>query len=273
LLRHAGVNFVDLSGNVSIRAKGLVASLEGVDLAVEDAPRRSHRNPFSKKASRVARFLLASPSRAWRVRDISREGSISVGYASEVLQALVAKGYVADGSEGFRLIDPVSLLIDWSAAYRWEDNRIRSYAAAFSTRELELEAFHALDSAGARCLVTLLAAVDRFVPYVQHDQLHLYVDGFTSAAQDAVRSRLHPEPVSHGGNLHLMEPYYGDAVWYGAVRHEVVDSVSDVQLFLDLLHYPVRGAEAADVLLRKHLAPRSGLKRAQVSRLREGVGL
>jgi hypothetical protein len=70
-----------------------------------------------------------------------------------------------------------------------------------------------------------------------------------------------------------MDPYYGDALWYGAVHHEVVDSVSDVQLLLDVVHYPVRGAEAADVLLRKHLAPRLGLKRDQVKRLREGMGL
>jgi hypothetical protein len=49
----------------------------------------------------------------------------------------------------------------------------------------------------------------------------------------------------------LIEPYYGPAARYGAVSIDSVWIVSDVQLFLDLVHYPVRGPEAASALLRR----------------------
>jgi hypothetical protein len=273
MLRDKEVNFVDLSGNASIRGAGLVVDLEGVDRRADHAPRRSGRNPFSKKASLVARVLLAAPARDWRVRDISEEGSLSVGYTSEVLRSLVDRGYVAEKPEGFSLVDPVSLLREWSSAYRWEDNKVRSYVAPFGKEELTAKAIHALESAGARCLLALLSAMDRFVPYVQHDQLHVYVSKFANPAQQAVRGRLHAESVSRGGNLHIMEPYYGKAAWYGSVRQNAFECVSDVQLFLDLVHYPVRGPEAAEVLLRKHIAPRLGLSHEQARTLAEGVGL
>ncbi|MDH3208008.1 MAG: type IV toxin-antitoxin system AbiEi family antitoxin [Gemmatimonadota bacterium] len=273
VLRTAGVNFVDLSGNIAIRSEDLVAAIEGADVSWKDTHRKSRRNPFSKKASMVARTLLEHPSRPWGVREISDEGSISVGYTSEVLQTLVKDGYVAEAAEGFRLSDPVSLLKDWSAAYRWEDNEIHSYVAAFGKHELTVGTFHALRSAGARCLLTLLSAVDREFSFVEHDQVHIYVDKFSNAAKNSIRSRLHAEPVARGGNLHIMRPYYGDAVWYGSVGVNEIGSVSDIQLFLDLIHYPVRGAEAAELLLRKRIAPRLGLNRDQVRSLREGVGL
>lgn len=52
--------------------------------------------------------------------------------------------------------------------------------------------------------------------YVEHDQVHLYVRKFTSAVEEALGTHLHAEPVPRGGNLHVMEPYYGNAVWYAA---------------------------------------------------------
>jgi hypothetical protein len=70
-----------------------------------------------------------------------------------------------------------------------------------------------------------------------------------------------------------MEPYYGPAVRYGAVSIDSVRIVSDVQLFLDLVHYPVRGPEAASALLRRRLGPRLGLSASQIGVLSREVGL
>jgi hypothetical protein len=71
----------------------------------------------------------------------------------------------------------------------------------------------------------------------------------------------------------VVEPYYGDAAWYGAEHVDGMSYVSDVQLFLDLIHYPVRGPEAADALLTKRLGPRLGLSAPQLRALRDAVGL
>ena len=271
-LREAGVNHLDMNGNVWIRSAGLVVEREGRRESRRPTPRKSERNPFSKKASFVARAVLAHPSRAWRVREISDEGSLSVGYASEVLQSLTSRGYVEESRDGCRLVDAVSLLSDWSAAYRWEDNEIHSFVAPYGKDELVERAWRVLRSSGSSCLLTLLAALDRLLRYVEHDQVHIYVDPLADKALEALRARLHAEPVPQGGNLHLLVPYYRKAAWYAAYQNAVA-TVSDVQLFLDLVHYPVRGPEAAWKLLRQRLGPQLGLSQSQIKSLGERVGL
>lgn len=272
-LRQRGVNHMDLAGNVWIRGPGLVVKTEGARRSVPSRPGRG-RNPYSKKASLVARVLLADPARAWRVRDLADEASLSVGYSSEVLQSLVERGHAAERADGFRLADPVALLAEWASVYRWEDNRTYSFVVPFAGRDVTTGLGAALHGVGTECWFTLLVALDHFVHgYVEHEQTHAYVPEVSHAVREAVRSRLHAEPVARGGNLHLMEPYYGSSVQYGMVDDHGFRSVSDVQLFLDLIHYPLRGPEAADVLLRKRLGPRLGLTVEQQRALRDEVGL
>lgn len=271
-LRDHQINHMDLAGNVWIRSPGLVVRTEGARPPQTRRPSRG-RNPFSKKASLVSRVLLAHPSSSWRVRDISEEASLSVGYSSEVLQSLVERGYAAETPDGFRLEDPVALLIEWSGVYRWEDNQIHSFMVSLGKDELVVNACDILRTEGAECLLTLLSAADQIMEYVEHDQVHIYASDLTRAGEDALRSNLHAEPVERGGNLHVLKPYYGEAVWYGAEDVDGVSSVSDIQLFLDLIHYPVRGPEAAAALLKRRLGPRLELSAEQMRILREGVAL
>jgi hypothetical protein len=57
---------------------------------------------------------------------------------------------------------------------------------------------------------------------------------------------------SDAGRLVLLRPYYRESVWFGLRRIESLPVVSDLQLILDLWHYPVRGREQAEVLLDRH---------------------
>jgi hypothetical protein len=267
-----GVNHMDLAGHVWIRAPGLLVQTEGGRPAPLHRQGKG-RNPFSKKASLVSRVLLEHPSAHWRVRDLADEASLSVGYASEVLRSLVERGYAAETSDGYGLKDPAALLKEWAGAYRWEDNRIHSFVAPLGKAKLVTEGCRLLRKERVECLLTLLSAVDRLMGLVEHDQVHVYVRELTRDAVIAIRSGLHAESVQRGGNLHVLEPYYGDAAWYGAEQVDGMSYVSDVQLFLDLIHYPVRGPEAAHVLLKKRLGPRLGLSAPQLKTLRDGVGL
>lgn len=271
-LREHRVNHMDLAGNLWIRSPGLVVRTEGARPTPTHRPPKG-RNPFSKKASLVSRVLLAHPSKEWRVRDLAEEASLSVGYSSEVLQSLVERGYAAETPRGFRLEDPVALLVEWSGVYRWEDNRVHSFVVPLGKDERAQRAQAVFREEGVECLLTLLYAVDRLLEHVQHDQVHLYASDLTHDTEGALRSRLHAEPVQAGGNLHVMKPYYGDAITYGAENVGEIRSVSDVQLFLDLIHYAVRGPEAAASLLKRRLGPRLGLSAAQTRTLREALGL
>jgi hypothetical protein len=61
--------------------------------------------------------------------------------------------------------------------------------------------------------------------------------------------------VEHGANLIFLLPYYKHSVFYGKQRIRRVWVVSDLQLYLDLHNYPIRGLEQAEHLYEKRLKP------------------
>lgn len=272
-LRSLGVNHVDLLGNIWIRHPGILIDLDGRRPRSRPRPRQHSLNPFSKKASLVLRVLLNDPSRSWGVRELAREASLSAGYASDLLNQIAELGYAASDEGGYVLADAVALLRDWCSAYRWEDNEIHSFVAPFESKELLSGAWEALQEIKQPAAATILSALDLIMPYVRHDQAHLYVLDFSIDVERAISDRLSAEPVRRGGNLHLMVPYYGEAAFYASRVEGRFRVVSDIQLFLDLIHYPVRGPEAADELLRGRLRRKLGLPREGVEALREAVGL
>jgi hypothetical protein len=273
ILRELEINHLDFGGRLWIRSPGLFVNIEGKRGVARSPERRRGRNPFSKRASLVARVLLESPSQVWRVRALSREASLSVGYVSEILKALVAREYATPIEGGFRLAQPGALLRDWAAVYSWEDNGIRSYFAPFEKDELVRRGWGLLEEMRMFPMLTLLAGLDQSMGYVVHDQVHFFATELAYEAEKRFMEELHAEPVSQGGNLHVLRPYYGPAVRYGANVRGPVPVVSDIQLFLDLVHFPVRGPEAASVLLRKRMRKRLGLARVDMETLEGGLGL
>lgn len=271
-LRAHAVNHMDLQGNVWIRWPGFYVNIEGK--LPRSRPRsRSGSNPFSKRASLVARILLDEPHRQWGVRELSRKAHLSLGYTSEVLRTLVGYGYATVAASGHGLGDAVALFEHWCGVYSWEDNEIYSFVTSLDKEESSHTAWKSLKKVGAEPVLTMLSAMDRVLPHVRHDQVHVYVPEFSELLARTVRDRLYAEPVPRGGNLHLLVPYYGSATWYGSIPVMGVQVASDVQLFLDLVHYPVRGSEAADALLRKVLAPRLRLSGDHRKSLQQALGL
>jgi hypothetical protein len=94
-------------------------------------------------------------------------------------------------------------------------------------------------------------------PYSTFNQVHLLVDGpsFDMIRPDIER-QLKLEPRKEGANLILVHPYYKYSALFGARKIENWWVVSDVQLYLDLNKYPLRGQEQAEHLLEKVIRPR-----------------
>ncbi len=61
--------------------------------------------------------------------------------------------------------------------------------------------------------------------------------------------------MERNGNLVLMEPYYCYSVFFGKQKIKGLHVVSNVQLYLDLMKYPLRGEEQAEHLYNKKLKP------------------
>jgi hypothetical protein len=268
-LRERRINHVDLSGNVFIREPGWYVWL---DADRKPPPQRQWEarplNPFSKKASLVLRVLLEEPARAWGIREIAAETRLSIGHTSDVARELVRRGYAREDEGRTSLGNSVAALRDWVGAYHWSKNPVSSFVIPFEYQELGRELKGAMDAAGVRFALTMLAGADRIAPHVRHGQVHLYVPDEQSAhAREVVQRVLYGERVHTGGSLHVMTPYYGDAVFQGAREVDGMPVVSPVQLFLDLAGFPLRGAEAARMLALGPLRQQLGLNPRQLQEL------
>jgi len=271
LLREQGISYADLAGNVFLSGPGILVRIQGAGLAPHLRPPR-RKNPFADKASLIVRVLLAGGRRSWGIRELAREAGVAVGWASDIVNVLGERYYVSRDEVGDVLLeDPVLILADWSHFYSYRKNRLVSFLAAskdsaailddliVSLENLRLSNSYAL---------SLLAAINQLFGYVRSEQIHLYVaaESFEQAVR-ALQSRLRLHRVAVGGNIHLMRPYYRNSVMFGAQSVENVQLVSDVQLYLDVQEFPVRGKEAAELLVKKRLGPSLGLSSDQQQRL------
>jgi hypothetical protein len=59
--------------------------------------------------------------------------------------------------------------------------------------------------------------------------------------------------VVKGANLIFLLPYYKNSVFYDMQKIRNLWVVSDLQLYLDLYNYPIRGLEQAEHLYEKRL--------------------
>lgn len=255
LCRTLGVGYIDLSGNVWI-SRGPVVIRK--DVAKNLFPHQSkERSPFADRASRILRYLI-DKKEPQGVRRIAAESGLDPGYVSRVLHSARDLGYVGLDARGRALARRhEEMLADWSAFYAWRRNRVRGYFT------LEL-AGHPLEDELARILqdrdpgtfaFTLHAGNNRVEPFVDYGVAHLYVaPGSPLVGELEASLKLRPVPVE-GANLVLVEPYYRDSVFFGARRVEGLWVVSDLQLYLDLRRFPVRGQEASERILDRRLRP------------------
>jgi hypothetical protein len=74
------------------------------------------------------------------------------------------------------------------------------------------------------------------------------VMAFVQDNLESIMSELEIKSVSSGANVMLLTPY-DEGVLYGSRDVDDLEIVSPVQVYLDLIEYRGRGAEAAEALL------------------------
>lgn len=155
--RDAGVSWFDLSGNADIRAPGLHVHVEG-------KPNRFLRrgrpgNALAPKGSRVARWLLMHPDRAFQQREISKGAGVDEGLTSRVVRWLQQRDLVIRDERGaWRAKHPGALLDAWHEAYDFGRYRvIRGILGARSSDEVMQKLGAELDRRHAGYAMTGLA--------------------------------------------------------------------------------------------------------------------
>lgn len=275
VLRAKKVNHADFGGLAYLRLPGVLVDRERAVRAkqVRWTPSSREANPFSKRASRVLRTLFANPDQTLKITELASRTGLAVGWASAVAEAIVNRGYAQHFQDGVKLMDPASALVDWTREYGWRRNEQRIYRVPLQREEIIERMRLACEQSESSWGLTLLAAAERRVGYVRDEgPVHVYFSPKSELVEEAVLERLYAEESRGGGELVLLEPYYGPSTYIASEDEAGVKAVSDLQLFLDLVDYPVRGLEVAEVLLRSRMAKPLQLGARDIHRVMEAVG-
>lgn len=247
-LRERDESYVDVRGAVHLVLSWLLVDREGIK-----APRRpvtpAIANPFSDRNSMVIRLLLDEPERPWGVRELAAEAGVSPGTVSKVIRKLAAEGLAETPADrgSVRITDPRQVLQRWARAYDWQRNDPRAFAAPIGDPTRFLRRLP--DAMGeARWALTMHAGASLVAPHATWERVHVYVSASDADALYDIAER-EGWPPAEDGRLVLMKPYYKHSAWYGLRTVDGLPVVSDLQLMLDLWHYPLRGTEQAEHIL------------------------
>ncbi|HUW12130.1 MAG TPA: helix-turn-helix domain-containing protein [Anaerolineae bacterium] len=251
-----GIGYVDLAGNCYLRWNTVYIDRVG-NGAPPSMPKRAS-SLFSDKASLVIKFALDNLGRPLRVRELARQLSLSPAWVSEVLQSLISAGYAARVGDGTVVSRPLDLLNDWAESYSFaRRNDLRPFFNPAASPDQVIARLASLSTGAVpRYALTLHAGASLVAAFSQYHEVHIYVDPSDrrEETERVWREALDLQPVQTGGNFYLTWPYYKEGVFYDSREIDGVWVASDVQLYVDLYNYPIRGREQAEYLMRRRLA-------------------
>jgi hypothetical protein len=253
--RDRNENFVDLSGAVRLVLPGLVIDRTDLSHARQAVSDRitSSRNPFADRASLVVRAMLEAPHKQWNATALAEAAGVSRPTVSLVTEALRRLGLLSAPAErrgAMMLDDPTAVISQWSRRYDWRQNASVAFAAPIGSPDQFLRRLPAALEATKRWALTLQAGASLIAPHADWDIVHAYVDAQSVDQLIEIGSRA-GWPLSPTGKLVLMQPRYRTSVWYHADMVRGLPVVGRTQLVLDLWHYPVRGLEQAEFIMRR----------------------
>ncbi len=252
ICRDEGVCFIDLSGNVYIKFKSLY--VERIGFSNKFPEKRKGRGPFSDKASLILRSILKDGGHLWGVRELAKRVHLDPGFVSRMAKELEKRKYIARINSKINLRDPEGVLDDWVRNYSYNQNKNFSYFLMAKSSVEVLEKLRSLKiPSSVDYALSVQAGGNLVAPYAAYQEVHLYVGN--EKALEYLKKRLKLRSAEQGANLILMLPYYKNSVFYDSRIIEGLRVVSDIQLYLDLHGYPIRGLEQAEHLLDKKLKP------------------
>lgn len=248
ICRQNNVGFIDMEGNTFLSFDNVL-----VDKRMKERiniEKKEIIEIFSPRATRIIRVLLENIKRdRWLISDLAKEANVSLGYTSDILNALSSQGYIEKQKrKGFQLKEKTGLLDRWASVYTFSQNNIfnlytleKDYAEVFKkiadvSKEIDLKS-----------ALTLHSAASFVAPYIaRFSDIYLYIEGDIALW----RKKLDLKDVEAGANFYLISPY-DEGVFYGSRTLKGITVVGNIQLYLDLFKYPARGKEQAEYVRQK----------------------
>lgn len=245
-----GMGYFDYAGNCWFVGHSIYLSEKG-----NKNPRpKEQRSVFifektSVVSSCILRELFADVTKTWKLKYLSEKVNCSIGQVSKLMKVLVENAWVEKMPDGYKVIDPESLLLEWSKDYGRKE--ITSYAcysldniSVIEERLKKLKIDTGIDS-----YLTGLSGGVRYTPVVRYNKVHVYIA--PEDIQEVIRY-LDMKEVNSGSNVVIFllenDSYIKD--------YRVIDDlavVSPLQIYLDCMQIKGRGEEMADAVLRKEI--------------------
>lgn len=210
---------------------------------------------FNDKASLVLRKMLGKPAKSWVSKDFIEDANIGYAWAARVLSQLRSKGYlkgVARGRNASSILRNAGELIQaWTQYYTFERNRFCVYYSPDQNVLSKIKRFLNEAKYKEGYALTLHSGANLITNYVRQENVYFYLDPnrFDEISLE-LRGALDLKELKKGGNIYCIQPYYRNSVFFGAQILKGYRVVSNLQLYIDLYHFPQRGREHAEYLLR-----------------------
>lgn len=243
LCKQAGVGYVDLEGNSRLVFENVF--IERHVGSKPPAERRELKSLFKPKSAQVLRRLLREPTHAWKLVDLAEAAGVSLGHASNVRQALLAREWAIVERGGLRLTAPGALIDHWRDHYEPPaGERIFAYTPLHG-QALNKAIGAAAERPGAQVMLASFSAAQWLAPYGRTGTDYLYVD---RPGYAALREVTEIGPIARGGNLEITV-MKDDGLFRDIIEPAPgVRTTSPLQTYLDLAAAGERGREAADHL-------------------------
>ncbi len=248
ICRESNVGFFDLAGNCWLSLDD--AYVERVSPQNPYKEKRDSIALFSPKSSRVLRTLLNEPKRKWQVQQLSKTADVSMGLVSKIKRALEEREWIATGPGGIEVVRPEAMLLAWADAYSYKRNGVSEFYSLEPMADAEVAVAAWCRENGVPYALTGFSGARLSSPRVRYSRASIYV----SSRVDSLALNTQLKPVDSGGNVLILKPY-DEGVFEGSQTRYDLQTVSPIQLFLDVRSMAGRGEEAAEEILVRELRP------------------
>jgi hypothetical protein len=253
VLERAEIDYLDLAGNVHLKAPGLFVHVEGRQPLKEPMPAPGRPQKGWIKA--VMAILIRPELTNAPYRTLADQADVALGTLAGCMNDLTARGLLLDGKDGRRVADRGALVALWVQAYieglRPKLKERRLQVRAEGKQEIWTRLQTVLAERGQTWALTGADAAERRTHFFRAEETEIYAP-IRILEDRETQKALIAQPAVRGGNLLVIEPPGPLAI--------PDTTVTGVPVAADLLAYAElrnRGTgqalEAAELLLPKVL--------------------
>ncbi len=200
-------------------------------------------------SSCILRELFADLSKVWKLKYLAEKVNCSIGQVSKLMNVLIENAWAERSQNGYKIIDPESLLLEWSKSYGKKETISYSFYSLDNIPVIEERLKQLKVDEGINTYLTGLSGGVRYTPVVRYNKVYFYI-----APEDIKKTiqYLDIKEVDSGSNI-IIFPLKDDSYIkdYKEIEESIV--VSPVQIYLDCMQIKGRGEEMAEAILHKEI--------------------